>query len=565
MSPPVKNELTIVLAGEAGHGIQAIELILIRVLKNEGYHVFSTKEYMSRVRGGINSTTIRVSSRRVTAYSEKVDLLIVLDQEGIPHLKERISEETLVIGESDKIHFERLMDFPLTRIAAELGSPLYSNTVAAGLIAGLLKVGKESAKASVMRHFHLKSVQVQNDNALAFQKGHRMAEEFFAGKISVAIDKSAETAKEAMLSGVDGIALGAMAGGCDFVCGYPMTPSTEILSVLARFSRTYELIVEQAEDEIAAVNMALGAWYAGARAFVCTAGGGFSLMGEGISLCGMTESPLVVSVGMRPAPATGMPTRTEQGDLHLVLYAGHGVFPRIIYAPGNVEEAFALTRKAFFMADRYQVPVFILSDQYLIDTFYNLPDLPIQGMKIQKEIVLTEAGYQRYRFTESGLSPRGIPGHGEGRVCLDSDEHDEEGRITESMEMRRRMVDKRMEKEVLIQREISPPELYGREDFTILVVGWGSTRNMILEALEKLGREEIAFLHYSELYPFPKDSQHWLRKAKKRILVENNKNGEFGALLFLSTGIEMSHQILKYDGLPFSVEELAALILKGSG
>ncbi len=556
----IKDDVSIVLAGEAGQGLQSIEAILIKVLKKNGYNVFSTKEYMSRVRGGINSTEIRVSSERVASFVERIDILIVLNQDGINHLKNRISENTLVIGEKEKINYSRITDIPLTKIAIDVGNAIYSNSVAAGLICGLFDTDLEIAKNVISQYFSGKSAEIRDYNYLALEKGFNLAKTMFKGIIDINIQKNQDITGETIMSASEAIALGALAGGCSYACGYPMTPSTGILANLAAYSKSVDLIVEQVEDEIGVINMALGAWYAGARAIAATAGGGFALMGEGVSLCGMIESPLVVSVGQRPAPATGLPTRTEQGDLNLILYAGHGTFPRIIFAPGDIKEAFYLTQKAFNLAEKYQVPVFILSDQYLVDCYYNNPEFETGQLKIEKSIIKTETGYKRFLFSENGLSSRGIPGYGEGLVCIDSDEHDEEGRITEDFEVRKRMVDKRMSKISLIKNEIIEPSFFGNDNFRTLIISWGSNLNTILEAMKVLKADDIAFLHYSQLYPFPENSGKILKKAKKLILIENNVNAQFGQLVLVSTGIEIPDRILKYDGMPFSVEEIVEKI-----
>jgi 2-oxoglutarate/2-oxoacid ferredoxin oxidoreductase subunit alpha len=303
------------------------------------------------------------------------------------------------------------------------------------------------------------------------------------------------------------------------------------------------------------VNMAIGAWYAGARAMATTSGGGFALMTEGVSLAGMIETPLVVHVAQRPGPATGLPTRTEQGDLNLVLYAGHGAFPRIILAPKNIEDAFFLSQKAFNLADEYQVPVFILTDQYLMDSYYNVPSLEMGRFRVEKHITETAEDYRRFQFTDTGISPRGIPGFGKGIVCVDSDEHDEGGYITEDPEMRVRMVEKRLRKAEAIKNSIIPPAFKGNENYETLLVGWGSTFHAVAEAVEKIGRNDLAHLHFSWLYPLSEAAATYLKKAKKVIVIEGNASSQFRQLLELTTGLRMTG-ILKYDGMPFSVEEL---------
>jgi 2-oxoglutarate ferredoxin oxidoreductase subunit alpha len=360
-----------------------------------------------------------------------------------------------------------------------------------------------------------------------------------------------------LINGSEAVGLGALAGGCNFISSYPMSPSTGVLTFLAGKQKEKNIVVEQAEDEISAINMALGAWYAGARGMVTTAGGGFALMQEGLSLAGMTETPVVIHLGQRPAPATGLPTRTEQADLNLALYSGHGEFPRIIFAPGKIEDAFLVTQRAFNLADRYQVPVFILTDQYFLDTYYNLPGLPENKEENKEFIVETKSGYKRYLFTEDGVSPRGIPGRGEGFVRVDSEEHDENGFITEDMQVRRKMVEKRWKKQSLIERDVLSPEFSGSENFETLVIGWGSTYPIIKEALDSRGNGKTGFLHFYQVWPISKEINGYLEKAKKVVVIENNYSGQFANLIKLETGYDVKHRINKYDGLPFSVEELA--------
>ncbi|MBN2269433.1 MAG: hypothetical protein JXN61_02400, partial [Sedimentisphaerales bacterium] len=318
----------------------------------------------------------------------------------------------------------------------------------------------------------------------------------------------------------------------------------------------FGIVVEQAEDEIAAINMALGAWYAGARAMVTTSGGGFALMAEGLSLAGMIESPLVAHLAQRPGPATGLPTRTEQGDLELAIYAGHGEFPRAVFAPGTFEEAFHLTQNAFTLADRHQSPVIILTDQYLMDSYYNVPAFNLSGLGVESHIVKTETGYKRYELTDNGVSPRGVPGYGDGLVVVDSDEHDECGHITEDLLLRVKMVEKRLKKLDAMTDEAVRPTLTGPEDYKNLVVCWGSTRNIVSEALAELHRGDTSLLHFSQVHPLHPSTGDLLGRADKLILIEGNATGQFGKLIKLATGIDIESRMLKYNGLSFTVEEI---------
>lgn len=556
------SEITIVLGGQAGQGIQTIEFILARVLKRSGYHVFSTKEYMSRIRGGLNTITLRVAEQPVSALTKHIDILLPLDPGILDHVADRMTDDTVILGDAGALSLKKsILDAPISNIAKQAGGKIYENTAAVGVLAGILESDPEILRDYLKEYFGGKKPDVIDHNCVAadlgFTAGRKMCEN---GLLSFAIERDKSTADRILVNGAESVAMGAVAGGCNFISSYPMSPSTGVLTFLASHDDTFDIVAEQAEDEIAAVNMAVAAWYAGARAMATTSGGGFALMEEGISLAGIMEAPLVIHLAQRPGPGSGLPTRTEQGDLELALYSGHGEFPRVIYAPGTIEEAFYLTARAFNTADRYQVPVFILTDQYTMDTYYDIPDFDLDKAAATKYIVQTEAGYQRYRITDNGVSPRGVPGYGSGLVAADSDEHDENGHITENMAVRTAQVDKRLSKKDLIMKDPVPPVLTGSEDFRVLLVGWGSTCQAIREGLERSGRTDAAHLHFPQVYPVPQQSQGYLEQAEKVIVVENNATAQFGKLLTLYGGREPDGAILKYDGLAFTVEELADAI-----
>ena len=558
-----KEDVSIALCGEAGQGIQTVEHILTQLFKLSGYHVFSTQEYMSRIRGGSNSTLIRVSSKRVCSPVERIDFLIPFSKGAVSHVMKRISPETVLLGEKKMFEKEyrgdRAIDVPLFQIASEVGGVIYSNTVAVGMIAGLFKIEKAVLDRYLDHHFLGREEITRKKNMEAVRRGYELSKSLFKdGSLKVEVQRDPEISKEIMIDGVEALAMGAIAGGCQFVSFYPMSPSTGVAVLLSQHAREFGLVVEQAEDEISAVNMVIGAWYAGARALVTTSGGGFALMVEGVSLAGMLESPLVVHIGQRPGPATGLPTRTEQGDLLFSLFSGHGEFPKVILAPGTIEEVFYLTQKAFNFADRFQVPVFILTDQYLLESHYNFPSIDPSRAKCERHIIETQKGYRRYQWTEDGISPRGIPGFGEGLVVLDSDEHDQEGHITEDMDVRTKMVGKRLQKLDRVNEEIIPPELIGPSDYKILIVGWGSNYHVVREGLERLGRKDLAFLHFKQVYPLHSETLPYLQRARRTVIIENNATSQFGRLIRLLTGFEIDRKILKYNGLPFSVQEVEA-------
>ena len=310
-----KDDVSLVLAGEAGQGVQTLELILTRVLKRAGLNVFATKEYMSRVRGGTNTTEIRAASEPVAAFIDRIDIFIPLDDKAIPHVKHRLSETTLIVGETGTVHPDReILDVPFSKLAVEIGGELFANMIAAGFLTGLLGIEVDLIVSVIEEIFGKKSADIIEKNRLAARKGFDLARAACAEhKITVEFKRAASVAGEILISGHEAVALGAAAGGCNFLASYPMSPSTGVLTFLAQHAAEFGIVVEQAEDEIAAMNMGLGSWYAGGRAMVTTSGGGFALMVEGLSLAGAIESPMVIHLAQRPGPATGLPTRTEQG------------------------------------------------------------------------------------------------------------------------------------------------------------------------------------------------------------------------------------------------------------
>ncbi|MBN2077580.1 MAG: 2-oxoacid:acceptor oxidoreductase subunit alpha [Spirochaetes bacterium] len=561
--PAKKDDISIVLCGAAGQGVQTVEQLLTHAFKHSGCNLFSTKEYMSRVRGGSNSTQLRVSSRKVRACLDRIDILFPLNREALKHVEHRVTSGTIILGEQEKLLESgkmkdiEIIDIPLSTIASEIGGAIYANIIATGVIAALFAIDKENIIDDLKERFSDGGKTVMTHNIRAVKRGYEIGSELIKAKtVSIEIGKDSDVADQIVINGGEAVGMGAIAGGCNFISSYPMTPSTSVLTFLARQSKEFGIIAEQAEDEIAAMNMAIGAWYAGARGMVTTSGGGFALMAEGLSLAGAIESPMVIHLAQRPGPATGLPTRTEQGDLDLALYAGHGEFPRVIFAPGSLEEAFELTAGAFNLADKYQVPVFILTDQYFIDSYYTIPRIDVSAFEIERHVIPTGKGYKRYALTESGVSPRGIPGNGKGLVVVDSDEHDEEGHLTEDHNIRIRMVNKRLGKRTLLAQEAILPTLSGQTKGTTTIVCWGSVLAIADEAVSRIGRSDISLVHFSQVYPLHPDTARILGEAARRVVIEGNATSQFSRILKTNAGIDIETKITKYSGLPFSVEEL---------
>lgn len=559
--------MNIIIGGAAGQGMDTIAHLLGKALARQGYGVLSCKDYMSRVRGGHNFTLLRIEKTTPWAAAEGTDILVALNEET--YLLHRNSVRPLgrivFDPESFPVEDSRAVPVRLTALAKEAGAVITSNTVAVGAVLAL--TGLDTGPViQLLKETFAKKPEAVEQNIKALETGFREAQAVCNPCLSLPEKEAA--GPRLYLDGNQLLGMAALASGCRFLSAYPMTPSTGIMSYLAAKQKDFDVVVEQAEDEIAAINMALGASFTGVRALTSTSGGGFALMAEGLSLAGMTETPIVVIVAMRPGPATGLPTRTEQGDLNFVLHAGHGDFPRAVLSATYMEDAFYRLNKAFELADKYQVPVIFLSDQNFADTARTIEKLDFSKLKYNRYLVdaeTLETPYRRYRFTESGISPRALPGQFPGEIVLaDSDEHDEDGHIIEDAHTRRLMVEKRLRKQQLLAGEMDEPFFLGEENPDLLLIGWGSTYGALREAVDLLNRDgaRTAFLHFSDIWPLPqKRLSELLPRVKKSVCVENNATGHFNRLLN-EHGFFPASQVLKYDGRPFTPEEIVREVSK---
>ena len=515
---------------------------------------------MSRVRGGHNFSLIRFGIEPVHSHSNRLDGIVALDEETIRLHKDQLKDNGFILCD-DKLSGSdpRFIYVQMDAMAKALGNPRVSGSIAVGAVLKLFGESLDNV-GDVLRTFVKQ--QYLDINVKAVEEGYQSTETRFPHLNGKYYDQM-------LISGSKAVALGAIAAGLRFYSAYPMSPSTVIMETLASKADEAGIVVEQAEDEIAAINMAIGASYAGARAMTGTSGGGFSLMVEALGLSGMAEIPLVVIDVQRPGPVTGLPTRTEQSDLKFVISASQGEFPRMVIALRNPSDAFYQTMRAFNLAEKYQIPVILLSDQYLGDATSTVA--PFDSKKIQMVEPESEYSgkgeYLRYWYTENGISPRLIPGKTEHLVAIDSDEHDERGWITESAEVRTRMMDKRMKKLESLKQELQEPEFIGDDNFETLLIGWGSTWGPMEEAIHLLNADKVgryAALVFGDVYPMP---QRLLKekaaKARRIINVEQNATGQLAGLIREETGIVCESSILKYDGRQISGEEIAERIRKG--
>ncbi|MCP4112206.1 MAG: 2-oxoacid:acceptor oxidoreductase subunit alpha [Desulfobacteraceae bacterium] len=568
-------DITVKIGGEAGQGIQTVGDILALVCHKAGLHIMAINDFESRIRGGHSFFQIRISDRFISAPYHKTHLLVALNQETYDLHRDEIASGGLVMTDktdkTDKTDEKgiNVLSIPINELAKQAGGEITSNTVAAGACLALLGAPFELLENLLKERFSTKSNDVVEKNLSAASLGYNAACDV-AFKYSFTW-KPGEP-KGTVINGSKAVALGALAGDCRFASFYPMSPATGIMTCLTEFTDDFPLVVEQAEDEIAAINMIIGASFAGVRAITSTSGGGFCLMTEGLGLAAITETPVVIVNAQRPGPATGLPTRTAQGDLLFVINASQDEFPRFVFAPGTVNEAFETTARAFHLSEKYQVPVIILVDKFFNDSLY-IAEKPFIAPRTAEKFYIDDhdienpSEYKRYALTPSGVSPRALPCMGKSLVLVSGNEHREDGHISEKISDRVNMVNKRNAKMSHMIKEINPPESYYGES-EILLVSWGSSKGAVKESVDILRGEgmSVGYLHFSDLWPFPSDpANKALAKAKTIIMVEQNSTAQLGRLIREQTGLSFSDAVLKYDGrsfYPFGIAEEVKKIVR---
>ena len=553
----------ILIGGAAGLGMETMAFILEKILKRKGFEIFVTQDYMSRVRGGHNFFQIRFADEAIDSHGDELDGIIALDKETIQTHLNRLKADGFIIAD-EEIDFRdaRLYSLTLKSTAKTIGNSKVFGNVALGAVLKLFNLDFTGIEDVINEKFQGEAAP-QNINA--FNEGYKLVPEKYAIQAKRKDD-------QILINGSEAIALGALAAGLKFYSGYPMTPATGIMNYLAAKMNEAEIIVEQAEDEIAAINMAIGASYAGVRAMTGTSGGGFALMVEAIGLSAMQEVPLVIVEMQRPGPATGFPTRTEQGDLKFVIFSSPAEIPKMVIALRDPEDAFYQTHRAFNLADKYQIPVILMGDQFLADNTRTVSPFDFSKIKnnrhLSQQIYSETKEYRRYEITDSGVSPRIIPGKMPGtRVLTESHEHDEYGHITESGTIRNKMHDKRLRKMIYLKAELQEPVFVGEENADTLFLTWGSLSNPVKEAVKLLnsrGKDRYGALLFGDIWPLPDKLLTEKGKGVKRLInVEQNATGLFASLIRDCTGIQCDSSILKYDGRPLSSQEIVSRMKGG--
>ncbi len=574
-----RKEMTFKIGGEAGQGVESSGAGFAKALARAGWHVFGIQDYYSRIRGGHNFYQIRVSEEPIYSHTEGVDLLLALTQEAVDrHCDEVATGGGVICEECLEVDCEALekrdiayFPAPLTDIALEQGgAEVMRNTAALGVAAGLIAFPFEVMASVIEDNFKKKSAGAVKRNLQVGEAGYHFAEDNYGGKLDYRLGRIEDAPPRMVMNGNEALALGALLAGCKFVAGYPMTPATSILQWMAVHGEGYGVVVKHTEDEIAAILMLIGAAHMGVRAMAPTSGGGFSLMTEALGLAGITETPIVIVEAQRPGPATGLATRTEQGDLLFILHASQGEFPRIVLSPGTVEECFEAGWRAFNLGEKYQCPVIILSDNFLANSVrtIDMNALDFAGVEIDRGELLTdhdlnqlEGEYLRYAYTESGISPRALPGHPNAVYQATGNEHTPDGHLTEEPEPRRMQVEKRLRKLDTALQEMDGPVWYGPREAELTLLSWGSTYGPLRESVDRLTAEgrEVNMLHIQDVWPFPTEKvRAALADAGRTVMVEGNATGQMAFLLEAHTGVKIDGHIRRYDGRPFSPEYILA-------
>lgn len=556
------------IGGEAGFGIMTVGLNFSKIAAKSGYHIFDEFDYPSLIRGGHNTYEVMVCEQPVGKTKQPIDLLVCLNRETYNLHLDRLTKDTLVVYDrenfGDDINLGKKIDLPLSKILMEEKAiPVMLNNIALGASLALMGWDLKYLEEIFIEAFSKKGNEVVEVNKKVAQRGFDYIKQNYS-QLIVKEFPVTQVEVKVVLTGNDAFGLGVIVAGCGLYSAYPMTPASSVLTTLAGYAEKTGMIVRHAEDEIAVINTAIGSSWAGVRSAVGTSGGGFALMVEGVSLAGMLETPLVIFLAQRPAPATGMPTWTEQGDLLFAVNAGHGDFPKIVLAPGDIEEMFDLTVKAFDLADIYQIPVIVMSDKFLSESHQSVPEKNIiqisENYQPDRGKIVSQINgqkYLRYQVTDDGISPMLIPGVKGFFYQSNSYEHLENGHTTEDANERIKQADKRNRKlQTYFKKDFQKPITYG--DFNkseIVFVSWGSNKGPILEAMKEI--ENSCLIHFTHVYPLDTEILTPLfPEGKRYILIENNQTGQFGRLLRGETGIEIKEKLLKYDGRPFWPEEI---------
>lgn len=571
----MSNRLCIKITGESGAGLLSTGDIIMKGFQFLGFHVVADREYPSLIKGGHACFAINVSTEPIAAISEKVDIMLAIDKVSLEaYYKDLKDGGLLVYGYERPLGVKeivaelggrgvKVVHQPVREIAEEMGgNVLMTNVVLAGMFWKTLGLPYDPIQKSVTEKFKDKPKLLEIDLKCLHEGFERVAE-------LTKIEVPAAISETILLDGNKAIALGAVNAGCRAYYAYPMSPASSILTYMAEMAMDTKMLVKQVEDEISVVNMTIGSMFMGTRAFCATSGGGFDLMTEGVSLAGIIEAPLVVVIAQRPGPGTGLPTWTAQGDLNLAVHSSHGEFTRLVIGVSDPVDCFELIQHAFNYAEKYQIPVIVLTEKVIAETDRTVAELPVGKVPIERGLVegaelAALKSEDRYKVTENGLSKRWIPGSSEAYFFSNGDEHWEDGSLTEEADQTGVMYEKRIRKMDLVKEEIPEPVVYGDEkEADISFIGWGSSKNTMLDIIGIFAAKgvKVNYLHYSYLFPLKTGRALEFFKNNKNVnLIEGNYFGQLGNMIEAELGVKFKDRLLKYNGRPFFVEDVEEFI-----
>jgi 2-oxoglutarate ferredoxin oxidoreductase subunit alpha len=567
------------IGGEAGDGIDSTGKIFAQALSRAGRHVFTSKDFASRIRGGYTAYKVRTSVEQVQSVVDRLDVLIALTQRTIDENLDELHEGSVIIYDGERTTMQDVeipegmigLDVPLKSLAEDAGGAIMRNVVALGAACAVGQFPIENLDSALEKRFGDKGQSIVENNEEAARLGRDYVREHYDEAFG--FDLETTDANYVLLNGDEAIGMGALAAGCRFYAGYPITPATDVMEYLTGRIDEYGGHVVQAEDELSAINLALGAARAGARAMTATSGPGIDLMAETFGLVATSETPLVICNVMRSGPSTGMPTKQEQGDLNAMLYGGHGEVPRFVVAPTTVSECFHKTVEAFNLAEKYQIPVYLTADLSLAVTEQTFPpeEFDMDAVEVDRGKIVDEetvgewqdddGRFKPHALTDDGVSPRALPGTAGGVHMSTGLEHDELGRRTEDTDMRVQQVDKRSRKvETARARESFEAREFGDPDSETLVISWGSNEGALIEAKRFLEADGIEARYLSVPYVYPRpDLTSAVEAAEEVIVVECNATGQFADLIEHDTLTRVT-RVNKYNGVRFKADELAERI-----
>lgn len=577
------SRVSLKVVGASGQGIDSVGEILAKALKRSGYCVFGYREYPSLIKGGHASYQLDVDGELVRSSEDRLNIIVGLNHHVFEHNLPELKQGGLLIHSTPVWEFSAedqtllkdrkisVIYIPIDDILKKLNAkPILGNVVLAAFVWAVLEQDVDELKKMVGERFKKKK-DLLDLNMQCIDAGNAY-EDPRSGKIRVTMPRSAKKwAKQMLLTGSKAMALGAVHAGVRLYAGYPMTPSSPLLTYIAGMQNQTGMIIKQAEDEITAAQIVSGAMFAGTRALTATSGGGFDLMSETVSLNGIIENPTVFVLAQRPGPATGLPTWTAQGELLYSIYTAHGECARCVLAVSDSQDAFDLMPEAFNLAEEYQIPVLVLTDKHIAEALFTQVKYDLKKAALKRGKLVTEPkelkklkATDRYDPTaKNGVSPRWLPGSEAATYCAQGDEHNADGTVDETAKNATEQLEKRVKKMTALEAQLPEPELFSSEKPDVLLVSWGSNKGVILDALEseELKDQKIGYLHYAYLWPLKTQKlQSMMKSVERTILIECNFTGQLGVLMKQQAGLAIADRILKYDGRPFFLNELVKAI-----